>query len=123
MELGSFSVSLAVKNMAVSREFYSKLGFEMVAGDGETWTIMANQSAVIGLFHGMFESNILTFNPGWVGLGETVDKYTDIRELSEQLKARGLEPTNDTTGDTPRGPASLTITDPDGNTILLDQHV
>ena len=123
MELGAFSISLAVKNMAVSREFYSKLGFEMVAGDGETWTIMANQSAVIGLFFGMFESNILTFNPGWVGLGESVDEFTDIRELSTQLKARGLEPTNDTSGETPDGPASFTITDPDGNTILIDQHV
>lgn len=123
MDLGAFSVSLAVKNMAVSREFYSKLGFEMVAGDGETWTIMANQSAVIGLFFGMFESNILTFNPGWVGLMESVDEFTDIRELSTQLKAQGLEPTNDTSGETPDGPASFTITDPDGNTILIDQHV
>lgn len=116
-------MSLAVKNMAASRVFYAKLGFEMVAGDGETWTIMANQSHAIGLFFGMFESNILTFNPGWVGLGEPIDEFTDIRELSNQLRAKGLEPTNDTTGETPKGPASFTITDPDGNAILIDQHV
>lgn len=123
MELGAFSISLAVKDMAESREFYSKLGFEMVAGDGETWTILANQSTVIGLFHGMFESNILTFNPGWVGLGEPVADFTDIRELSSRLSAEGLNPTDDTSGETPSGPASFTITDPDGNIILLDQHV
>lgn len=123
MHLGAFSISLTVENMAASRDFYSKLGFEMVAGDGETWTIMANQDHAIGLFHGMFESNILTFNPGWAGLGEPIDEFTDIRELSDQLKAKGLEPTSDTTGETPHGPASFTITDPDGNTILIDQHV
>ncbi len=123
MELGAFSISLAVKDMAESREFYSKLGFEMVAGDGETWTILANQSTVIGLFHGMFESNILTFNPGWVGLGEPVADFTDIRELSSRLSAEGLHPTDDTSGETPSGPASFMITDPDGNVILLDQHV
>jgi len=123
MELGTFSVSLAVKDMVASRDFYSALGFEMIAGDGDTWTIMANQSHVIGLFHGMFDSNILTFNPGWTGLGEPIDKFTDIRELRDQLKARGLTPTNDTTGETPSGPASFTITDPDGNAILIDQHV
>lgn len=123
MELGAFSISLAVKDMAESREFYSKLGFEMVAGDGETWSILANQSTVVGLFHGMFESNILTFNPGWVGLGDPVADFTDIRELSNRLSAEGLNPTDDTSGETPSGPASLTITDPDGNVILLDQHV
>lgn len=123
MDLGAFSISLAVKNMTASRDFYERLGFEMIAGDGETWTILSNQSHVIGLFAGMFESNILTFNPGWVGLGEPVDEFTDIRELRNQLMAKGLEPTNDTTGETPSGPASFTITDPDGNTILIDQHV
>jgi catechol 2,3-dioxygenase-like lactoylglutathione lyase family enzyme len=123
MELGAFSVSLTVKNMAASRDFYSKLGFEMVGGDGESWTILANRSHVIGLFHGMFESNILTFNPGWVGVAEPVVEYTDVRELSSQLKAKGLEPTNDTTRETPAGPASFTLTDPDGNAILIDQHV
>jgi catechol 2,3-dioxygenase-like lactoylglutathione lyase family enzyme len=123
VELGAFSMSLAVEDMSASRAFYSKLGFEMIAGDGETWTILANQDHVIGLFHGMFESNILTFNPGWVGLGESVDEFTDIRELSARLKAEGIEPTDDTTGETRSGPASFMITDPDGNAILIDQHV
>jgi catechol 2,3-dioxygenase-like lactoylglutathione lyase family enzyme len=123
VELGAFSVSLAVKDMAVSREFYSKLGFEMFGGDGETWAILANQTHVIGLFQGMFESNILTFNPGWSGLGEAADEFTDIRILSEQLRASGIELDSDTTGDKESGPASITITDPDGNAILLDQHV
>jgi catechol 2,3-dioxygenase-like lactoylglutathione lyase family enzyme len=123
MELGAFSVSLAVKDMAASRDFYAKLGFEMFAGDGEAWTIMANQSHVIGLFYGMFDSNILTFNPGWVGLGETADEFTDIRVLGEQLKAAGLTPINDTTADSPIGPASFALIDPDDNTILIDQHV
>lgn len=123
MELGAFSVSLAVQDMAASRAFYAKLGFEMIAGDGESWTIVANQGHVIGLFHGMFESNILTFNPGWKGLGEPVDEFSDIRVLGERLKSRGLTLVNDTTGETPSGPASFSIVDPDGNTILLDQHV
>jgi catechol 2,3-dioxygenase-like lactoylglutathione lyase family enzyme len=123
MELGAFSVSLAVKDMAVSRAFYSKLGFEMIAGDGETWTIIANQSVAIGLFQGMFEGNILTFNPGWAGLGQPVEEFTDIRGLSGEFKAEGLEPGDDTTGATPSGPASFVLTDPDGNAILFDQHV
>ena len=123
MELGAFSVSLAVEDMAASRAFYAKLGFEMIAGDGETWTILANQGHVIGLFYGMFESNILTFNPGWKGLGEEVDEFTDIRVLGERLKAEGLTLVNDTTGESPSGPASFSIVDPDGNAILLDQHV
>jgi catechol 2,3-dioxygenase-like lactoylglutathione lyase family enzyme len=123
MELGAFSVSLAVKDMAVSRDFYSKLGFEMVAGDGETWTIIANESVAIGLFQGMFESNILTFNPGWEGLGQPVEDFTDIRDLSREIMADGLAPADDTTRDTSSGPASFTLTDPDGNAILFDQHV
>lgn len=123
MDLGAFSVSLAVADMSASRAFYNKLGFEMVAGDGETWTIMANGSTVIGLFHGMLEANILTFNPGWTGLGEPVEDFTDIRGLRAQLETAGLEPINDTTGDSEAGPASFTLTDPDGNTILFDQHV
>ena len=123
MELGAFSVSLAVEDMAASRDFYSKLGFEMMAGDGETWTVMVNGTTVIGLFFGMFEGNILTFNPGWTGLAEPLDEFTDIRELSRRLRDFGIEPTNDTSAETPAGPASLMLTDPDGNTILLDQHV
>jgi hypothetical protein len=109
--------------MAVSRAFYSKLGFEMIAGDGETWTIIANQSVAIGLFQGMFEGNILTFNPGWADLGQPAEEFTDIRGLSGEFKAEGLEPGDDTTGATPSGPASFVLTDPDGNAILFDQHV
>ena len=123
MDLGAFSISLTVKDMAVSRQFYSKLGFEMIAGDGESWTIVANGTTVVGLFQGMFDSNILTFNPGWVGLGAEAENYMDIRELREQLAADGIEMSSDTTGDSPSGPASITITDPDGNAILFDQHV
>jgi catechol 2,3-dioxygenase-like lactoylglutathione lyase family enzyme len=123
MELGTFSISLAVEDMAASRDFYAKLGFEMITGDGETWTIMANGGHAIGLFQGMFAENIMTFNPGWTGLGQPVDEFTDVRELSKQLRADGIETTGDTTGDTPDGPASFTIADPDGNAILFDQHV
>ena len=123
MELGTFSISLAVNDMAASRDFYEKLGFEMFAGDGETWTIMANQTTVIGLFHGMFDTNIMTFNPGWEGLGQAAEDFTDIRVLSDQLEAAGIERADDTTADSSSGPASLKVTDPDGNVILLDQHV
>lgn len=123
MDLGAFSVSLAVSDMATSRGFYAKLGFEMVAGDGESWTIVANGPCVIGLFQGMFEDNILTFNPGWEGLGQPMTEFTDIREISGQLSSVGIEPADDTTAANPAGPASFTITDPDGNTILFDQHV
>lgn len=123
MELGAFSVSLAVKDMATSRDFYEKLGFEMVAGDGESWTIMANGTTAIGLFHGMFDGNILTFNPGWEGLGNPVEEFTDVRDLGDQLEGVGIETNANTTGDAPSGPASFTIADPDGNVILFDQHV
>ena len=123
MQLGAFSISLSVKDMAASRSFYEKLGFTMVAGDGESWTIVANDTNAIGLFHDMFESNILTFNPGWVGLGVPVEKFTDVRELRAQLIELGVEPSEDTTSDAPNGPASFKVTDPDGNVILIDQHV
>ena len=123
MELGAFSVSLAVRDMGASREFYEKLGFDMMAGDGSTWTIMANGTTAIGLFRGMFEGNILTFNPGWAGLGEPVDEFTDVRDLGVQLAALGLELSGDTTTDSPSGPASFSVTDPDGNVVLFDQHV
>ena len=123
MKLGAFSVSLAVKDMEASREFYERLGFSMVAGDGESWTVLANETTAIGLFHGMFDESILTFNPGWEGLGQPVEEFTDVRELSAQLTASGLEPSADTSADTPSGPASFQLIDPDGNTILFDQHV
>jgi lactoylglutathione lyase len=123
VNLGAFSVSLAVEDMVASREFYGKLGFDMVAGDGESWTILANGTYVIGLFQGMFDGNILTFNPGWEGLGQPAGEFTDVRDLSAQLAAAGIEPREDTTAASPSGPASFTITDPDGNVILIDQHV
>ena len=123
MELGSFSVSLTVEDMAASRGFYENLGFGMIGGDGESWTILANGATVIGLFHGMFEGNLLTFNPGWQGLGEPAESFTDIRELRARTAALGMEAMSDTTGDSASGPASFAITDPDGNVILLDQHV
>jgi catechol 2,3-dioxygenase-like lactoylglutathione lyase family enzyme len=123
MDIGAFSVSLAVEDMATSRDFYEKLGFDMVAGDGESWTIVSNGTHVIGLFQGMFEGNILTFNPGWSGVGQPADEFIDIRELRDTVVLAGLELGGDTTADTPSGPASFTLTDPDGNAILVDQHV
>ena len=123
MQLGAFSVSLAVQDMSSSRAFYEKLGFAMVGGDGENWTILANDTHVIGLFQGMFESNILTFNPGWRGVAQPEHDFTDIRELRDRFSAAGLAVDNDTTGDSSSGPASFTLTDPDGNAILFDQHV
>lgn len=123
MEVGAFSVSLAVEDLAASRGFYEKLGFGMIAGDGESWVIMANDTTVLGLFHGMFESNILTFNPGWVGLGEPAGEFTDIRVLGERLRAAGIECLESTADETATGPASFKVVDPDGNVILFDQHV
>ena len=123
MDIGAFSISLAVQDMAASRGFYEELGFSMVGGDGASWTILANGTTVIGLFQGMFEGNILTFNPGWQGVAEPMDGFTDIRELSARFQAAGLDVANDTTGDSPEGPASFTLIDPDGNALLFDQHV
>ncbi len=123
MDLGAFSVSLAVSDMAASRDFYAKLGFEMVAGDGESWTIISNRTTVIGLFHGMFEGTLLTFNPGWAGQGEPVHPFTDIRDLRAAAVEQGIQPADDTTPDSSAGPASFMLTDPDGNRILVDQHV
>lgn len=121
MELGAFSISLAVKDLATSEAFYSKLGFERTGGDGEHYVIMVNGAAVIGLFQGMFEKNILTFNPGWGQGGEELAEFTDIRELQRQLKASGVELITEADEST-TGPASFTAVDPDGNPILVDQH-
>ena len=123
MELGAFSVSLAVKDIAVSKLFYEKLGFTGFAGDqSQKWLIMKNGDHAIGLFQGMFEKNILTFNPGWNSDAQRLGEFTDIRKLQRQLKDRGvsmiIEADESTTG-----PASFMIADPDGNTILVDQHV
>jgi lactoylglutathione lyase len=122
MNLGAFSVSLAVRDIATSRDFYEKLGFEPAGGDVEqNWLIMRNGDHVIGLFQGMFENNILTFNPGWdQQCGET-ESFTDVREIQAALKAAGV--TLDAEADaTTEGPASIMLTDPDGNPVLIDQH-
>ena len=123
MELGVFSVSLSVKDVVASREFYEKLGFSPVGGDpDEDWQILRNGDVTIGLFHGMFEGNILTFNPGWDSQARPVEEFTDVRELQRQLKAQGLEMTAEA-DESGSGPASFVVLDPDGNAILVDQHV
>ena len=123
MELGAFSVSLAVKDIAASRAFYEKLGFQVFGGDqAQNWLILKNGSTVIGLFQGMFPSNILTFNPGWGADAQPLPAFTDVRQIQRQLKAQGLA-LDSQADDAGSGPASITLTDPDGNQILLDQHV
>ena len=123
MQLGAFSVSLAVKDLADSRAFYEKLGFTPVGGNAEQkWLILRNEGVTIGLFQGMFERNILTFNPGWDTQTEALDEFTDVRELQRQLQARGVEIDTPAEDDT-TGPASFIVIDPDGNPILVDQHV
>ena len=123
MELGAFSVSLAVKDLEASRSFYEKFGFEVVGGDAsQNWQILRNGDHTIGLFQGMFEQNILTFNPGWDKHAQPLESFTDVRELQRQLKAKGivLHTEADENG---TGPASFLALDPDGNPILVDQHV
>ena len=123
MDLGSFSVSLAVKDLSISQAFYEKLGFEVFGGDAsQGWLIMKSSSCVIGLFQGMFEKNILTFNPGWDSSAQPLDTFTDVREIQEKLKADGIEFASEA-DETTTGPASFVILDPDGNPILVDQHV
>lgn len=123
MKLGAFSVSLAVKDIHASKAFYEKLGFKEFGGDiSQNWLILKNGDHVIGLFQGMFEKNILTFNPGWDQNAQTLDSFTDVREIQKQLKANGLELLSEADEAT-TGPASVTLMDPDGNPILLDQHV
>lgn len=123
MELGAFSVSLAVKDIAASKLFYEKLGFTGFAGDqSQNWLIMKNGDHAIGLFQGMFEKNILTFNPGWSSDAQPLGQFTDVREVQRQLQARGVTMIGEADeGST--GPASFMIVDPDGNAILVDQHV
>jgi catechol 2,3-dioxygenase-like lactoylglutathione lyase family enzyme len=123
MELGAFSVSLAVKDLAASRNFYEKLGFHVFHGnESHNWLILRNGDHVIGLFRGMFEKNVLTFNPGWNQAAQPVGRFTDIREIGKRLKQQGVTLLKDV-DDSPAGPASLMIQDPDGNPILIDQHV
>jgi lactoylglutathione lyase len=122
MKLGAFSVSLNVKDINISKSFYENLGFQTLGGDiTQNWLIMKNESCVIGLFQGMFDKNILTFNPGWNENAENLDSFTDIRELQKQLKEKGINILSEA-DELGEGPAYFTIEDPDGNQILLDQH-
>ena len=123
MELGAFSISLAVKDINASKDFYEKLGFQVFGGDAsQNWLIMKNGGSVIGLFQGMFEKNMLTFNPGWDSDAQEIDSYTDVRELQHRLKEQGVE-LNSEADESTAGPASFIAVDPDGNPILVDQHV
>ncbi len=123
MQLGAFSVSLAVKDIHRSKDFYEKLGFEAFGGNIEqNWLIMKNGDHVIGLFQGMFEKNILTFNPGWDQAAQPLNSFTDVRELQRALESKGVEIVQGVeTGE--QGPGSFILVDPDGNPILVDQHV
>ena len=123
MQLGNFSVSLAVKDIEASKQFYQKLGFTVFGGNqAQNWLIMKNGDHVIGLFQGMFDKNILTFNPGWDSNAQKLGEFTDVRELQRQLKQRGVAMIAEA-DETTTGPASFMVADPDGNTILVDQHV
>ena len=123
MELGAFSISLAVKDIEASRMFYEKFGFQVFGGDpSQNWLIMKNGETVIGLFQGIFEKNTLTFNPGWDSNARKLDDYTDVRELQQRLKEQGVELISEADESTV-GPASFIAVDPDGNPILVDQHV
>jgi predicted enzyme related to lactoylglutathione lyase len=123
MELGTFSISLAVKDIEASRQFYEKFGFKAFAGDAsQHWLILKNGDHAIGLFQGMFDKNILTFNPGWDANAQKLAAFTDVRELQRQLKAQGVQMVNEADEST-TGPASFIAVDPDGNPILVDQHV
>lgn len=122
MDLGAFSISLAVKDLATSLAFYEKLGFTIMAGDAsQSYLILKNGTHVIGLFQGMFEDNIMTFNPGWDQSAQNTDTFTDVREIQRQLKSAGIDLALEADEAT-EGPASVMLKDPDGNTILIDQH-
>lgn len=123
MELGAFSVSLVVKDIEASKRFYEKLGFTVFGGNqSQNWLILKNADHVIGLFQGMFEKNLLTFNPGWGQDARPLGKFTDIREVQRQLKAAGVTMMTEA-DESSTGPASFMVVDPDGNTVLVDQHV
>ncbi|MDE2901296.1 MAG: VOC family protein [Chloroflexota bacterium] len=123
MELGAFSVSLTVKDIEASRDFYTKLGFVVIGGDqSENWLILQNGAATIGLFQGMFDKNILTFNPGWNADAQKLDAFTDIRSIQRQIKGKGIALISEA-NETTNGPDSFFLEDPDGNPILFDQHV
>lgn len=123
MKLGAFSVSIAVKDLNVSKLFYEKLGFTVFAGDMEkNYLIMKNEDSLIGLFHGMFENNIITFNPGWDQNANTIAEFDDVRKIQSSLKSNGVDLMTEADKDS-QGPASIMMMDPDGNMILIDQHV
>ena len=123
MELGAFSISLAVSDLAASRAFYEKFGFAVAGGEAtQNWLILRNGGHTIGLFQGMFEKNILTFNPGWDQNAQKLDDFTDVRDLQEHLKELGVELFDEADVNT-TGPASFLAVDPDGNPVLIDQHV
>jgi predicted lactoylglutathione lyase len=122
MKLGAFSVSLSVKDIKASKQFYENLGFSVFGGALEkNYLIMKNGNSLIGLFQGMFQGNILTFNPGWDENAKNIEKFDDVREIQRQLKSKGLKINNEADEKT-SGPASFMITDPDGNVVLIDQH-
>ena len=122
MKLGAFSISLAVKDLAVSRAFYQKLGFDDMGGvPDQNWLIMKNGDTVIGLFQGMFEDNIMTFNPGWDQSAQLLDRFTDIRDIQKNLKSAGVA-LDAEADEATTGPASVMLKDPDGNVLLIDQH-
>jgi catechol 2,3-dioxygenase-like lactoylglutathione lyase family enzyme len=122
MQLGAFSISLAVKDLKASREFYQHFGFTPFGGDGEHYQIMKNGTHIIGLFQGMFDTNILTFTPGWDSDAKPLASFTDVRELQRQLKAAGVALSSEA-DESGTGPASFVALDPDGNPVLVDQHV
>lgn len=122
MDLGAFSISLSVKDRMASKEFYEKLGFEIFGGDAaQNWLIMKKEEHVIGLFQGMFEKNMLTFNPGWNQSAENLDSFSDVREIQQELKMLGVQLAAEA-DPASEGPASILVLDPDGNPILIDQH-
>ena len=123
MKLGAFSVSLSVKDIHASKQFYENLGFKVFAGDIErNYLIMKNENSLIGLFQGMFENNILTFNPGWDTNANNLENFDDVRAIQQHLKAKGI-PIENEADESTSGPASFVVIDPDGNAILIDQHV
>ncbi|MFN3465777.1 MAG: VOC family protein [Terricaulis sp.] len=122
MKLGAFSISLAVKDIAASRAFYEKLGFTVFGGNqDQRWLIMKNETTLIGLFQGMFEKNMLTFNPGWDSDAKELAEFDDVREIQKHLKASNITPVTEADEST-QGPAHIVVVDPDGNQILIDQH-
>ena len=123
LPLGAFSISLSVQDLAVSREFYEKLGFKIIGGVAEqTWLILQNGDTTIGIFQGMFEGNMLTFNPGWNARQETLENFSDVREIQGALEEQAVE-LDSRADQSTTGPASIMLRDPDGNVILIDQHV